>query len=78
MTQEVPRDVVARCGVAHNRTGAAAYYGDGEHHPRDGTNLAAYLARRLVVALHVDRLGYDSQRQPPDRRGVAYRVNYER
>ena len=75
MSQEVPRDVVARCGVAHYGPGAAAYYGDGEHHPRDGTDPAAYLARRLVVALHVDRLGYDSQRQPPNRRGVTYRVN---
>ena len=78
MSQKVPCDVVTRSGATDYGTGTVAHYGDGQYHSRDGTDLAAYFARRLVAALHVDRSGYDFECQPPNRRGLTYRVNYER
>ena len=57
--------------VADHVSGAAAYHGDGEPDPRDGADPAADFARRLVDALHDDRLRDDPERQPPERRTVA-------
>ena len=61
----------AGAGAADNVSGAAAHHGHGEPDSRDGADPAADLARRIVDALHDDRLRDDPERQPPERRTFA-------